>query len=445
MTEQNGRRSILRNGLWASALGGVNSLAGAAVAFLLVLVLPVDQYGLYSYATSLAAIGMAVAQGGLASFAVRMLVGVNRLEGRAAVGLIQATRVSFAFMGYLLIVGISLTSGSFPTVAASLIAGLSLFARSGNGADFWYQARMLTRVPATIRIWVTLASLVARLVVLWLWPSVWLFLVLFVTETLVGTVVIWIRYLRDQEAPGIARPNLRDAISLAKRSLPLTLAGLANQVNLRGDVVVLQVMSGNAAVGVYSLAVRVCEVAQVLPSAFMNSTLPVLVATRDRLGSSHPEYVALLQRAYDRAFWAGVLVALPVGGIGTFVIQSFLGSEYEPAISVLWIQLITCPFVFMALVYSKWIIAEGKLWLSLVRHGFGALLNIALNIALIPLAGLNGAAVATLASYVFASYLSCFLSRESRLPGKQMSLAIVAPVRYMISALSWRKNGTPNE
>lgn len=434
MSDPSERRSVTRNGFWAAALSGVTSAVGAIVALLLVLVLPVEEYGIYSYATSLAAIGMAVAQGGLASLAVRLLVD-DKAGEPLILSLVLVTRATFALIGYVLIVAISLTSGEFPTFAATLIAGLALFGRSANAADFWYQAHMRNEVPATIRIAVTLISLGARLAALWLWPSVWLFLALFVAEAAVGTLAVWVRFLTDRSAPRLARPRARETVELARGSLPLTLAGLANQVNMRGDVVVLQALSGASAVGVYSVAARISELAVVLPTAFMNATLPVLVRARRKWGSSDPRYLALLQQSYDRAFWVGILVAGAVGLIGTVVIDLLLGPEYRPAVPVLWIQLATCPFVFMALVYSKWIIAEGTLWLSLVRHSIGAVINIALNLLLIPSFGLVGAAVSTLVSYVFASYLSCFLSPKSRIAAKQMSLAAIAPARWIARLL----------
>ncbi len=428
--EEPSRRDVLRNGLWASALGGVNSIAGSVVALLLVLVLPVDQYGLYSYATAVSAIGMAVAQGGLASLATRMLVGVTPKEARTTVGLITAARLTFALAGYLIIVLISLTSGAFPTIAAVLIAGMSLFARSANGADFWYQAKLRTQVPASVRIAASTVTLVARLAALWLWPSVWLFLVLFVAEHLIGTFLVWLRYSRDRSAPGVSRPTIRGSFEVARRSMPLVLSGLANQVTLRGNVVILQVLSGNVAVAVFSLAVRVSELAQVIPSSFLNSTLPVMVSVRDRWGAGHRKYMSLLQGAYDRAFWLGVGVAIPVGLAGSFLIPWLFDPVYEPAVSILWIQLASCPFVFMSLVYSKWIIAEGVLWLSLVRHGVGAVLSVGLNIFLIPVLGLEGAALAALISYIFASYISAFFSARSLPAGVQMTLAMLAPLRF---------------
>src|SRR3546814_10463593 len=71
-------------------------------------------------------------------------------------------------------------------------------------------------------------------------------------------------------------------------------------------------------------------------------------------------------------------------------------------------------FVFMRAVLSKWLIAEELYIFSLVTHGSAAIVNVAINIALIPKFGGVGAAVATLVSYATAGFLSLLLHHRTR-------------------------------
>jgi O-antigen/teichoic acid export membrane protein len=142
----------------------------------------------------------------------------------------------------------------------------------------------------------------------------------------------------------------------------------------------------------------------------------------------------MLQRSYDQAFWIGAAITAVIVALGPWAIGVLYGSAYDSAGEVLRIHVLALPFVFMGAVFSKWILAEDLLVASLVRHAAGAALNVALNLVLIPEWGLKGAAVATVVSYVTASYLACFIGGSTRQAGIQMSLAIFAPLRLAVSA-----------
>jgi O-antigen/teichoic acid export membrane protein len=87
----------------------------------------------------------------------------------------------------------------------------------------------------------------------------------------------------------------------------------------------------------------------------------------------------------------------------------------------------------MGAVLSKWLIAEGKLWSSVIRHWVGAILNVGANLLLIPVYGLTGAAVATVLSYAAANYVALFFTRATWGPAASMTKALAAPVRIVIS------------
>lgn len=424
-------RSVISNGSWAAAQQTLAMAANSVIALLLVLVLPVTEYGVYSYAVALCAIGMSIMTGGLSGLAVKRLVHDPDRNGEIVTGLLLI-RELLALAAYGVIALVSLSSGSYLTVAAALVASVALLGRAMDAPEMWYRAEMRSKNTALIRMSTTIAFLAIRLVALLVWPHVWLFLALYALESVAAGIAILVRFRLDRSAPRLRRSGLRGSFEMLRESVPLLISGIANQVNLRGDVIVLQAMLGSAAVGIYSAAARMSELAYFLPGVFMNATLPVLLKTRKKYGAEHPKYIGMLQRSYDQAFWVGIAIAAAVAVVGTFVIRVVFGPEYEQSVWVLYIHLAACPFVFMAAVYSKWIIAEGTLWSSVVRHGLGAAVNIAGNIALIPVLGVVGSAIATVVSYTVASYLATFVGRRSRFAGVQMTLAIVAPVRLLL-------------
>ena len=93
-------------------------------------------------------------------------------------------------------------------------------------------------------------------------------------------------------------------------------------------------------------------------------------------------------------------------------------------------------FIFWGQILSKWLVNERLLVFSPIRHGVGAVINITLNLFLIPVYGGIGAAIATVISYAVASYLACFLYPKTRIAGKMMTLAIIFPIRILYKRMT---------
>lgn len=433
-------RAILGNGAWGTLQQVVQMGGTSLLALLLIRVLPVEDYGVYAYATNLCAFGVALMTAGLAGLAVRELV-ARPDDNRQIVATLMVIRELFAFVALLLLTGISLTSGDPAVTAATLIACLALLGRAFDAPEMWFTSAMRTRRSALVRIPVLLVALGIRVAAVAMGADYRWFLVVFVLEPLVASALIVRAYRRDRAAPGLGRPTSVEARNLLGRSFPLLISGFANQVNLRADVVLIGAVQGAAGVAVYSAAARFSELAYFVPVMFMNASLPIMVRLRAEGGPDGGAYRRFVRAAYVRAFWLGVLVAVVVGLVGPVLIRGLFDSAYDRSATVLLVHLLACPFVYMAAVLSKWIIVEGFLWQSVKRHAVGAVINIAANLVLLPRYGLVGAAASTVASYLVASYLSCFVGSSMRTPARDMTRAIVFPLLWLLRRDDDRPSG----
>lgn len=419
---------VLSNGSWGFAQQATQIVSNFVLTIILVRVLTVEDFGLYSYALSMAAIGISIMTAGLSGLAVKKLLD----PGASLPPLMSAllvTRELFAILGYFAIFALSLTSESRTAIIATLIATLVVFSRAADVPELWFMSRMETSKAASIRIAATSFALLVRVAVLIVTPSVTVLLSIYVLESVAVTMALMWRYSRQgTRVPGFGRPSWKKAKGLLSESAPLSLSGIASQVNLRIDVVILQALVGTASVGVYSAAARLSEITHFIPLVFMNALLPVLLGLRLEQTDS---YEAMLQRAYDQAFWYGMGVMAIVATSGPILIYYLFGPEYTQAIPVLLIHLLSTPFVFMGAVLSKWLIAEGYLWNSVLRHSLGASINVILNLILIPRYGLEGVALASTISYIVAHYGACFCSRSTIPTARQMTKAALLPMRKL--------------
>ena len=71
-------------------------------------------------------------------------------------------------------------------------------------------------------------------------------------------------------------------------------------------------------------------------------------------------------------------------------------------------------FIFVRALISQHLIITGNEPLSLLSHGVGAILNVLLNMWLIPIYGIEGAAWATLISYAYASFFFLLFAKSTR-------------------------------
>lgn len=439
MTDSPGHSSkrILGSASWATAQQFVTLGSTAASSVVLARSLSVHDFGVFSFATSLATMGTVVITAGLSGLAIKVLVDDVDRQHRTMTALI-AIREIFAVICYLTLIGLALTTGSQDLVGATAIAGIVLFSRAFEAAEFWYQSRVDSGKTAPIRIGVVLVMLAVRVAAAFFGADLIVFLLLYVAESVIYGALLIRRYLTDQASPRFARLELETPRALLSRSWLLLLSSVAAQINTRGALLLIQWILGTSTVAIYSVASRLSEVLYFLPVVFMTATFPALLAQRKRFGKGSVQYHRALQRSYDQAFWIGVVLAVALYFVGPIIVTLLFGHQYESAGAVLRVQVVALPFVFMAAVFSKWIVAEDLLAASLVRHGLAALINIGLNVALLPVIGVIGAAYATLVSYVAASYLSCFASRSTRLAGIQMTRAIIAPARLVISMIHRR-------
>lgn len=419
-----------RSASWSTVQQFVTLGSGAAVSVLLAQTVSVSDFGLYNFAVSLTAIGFALMSGGIGSLGIKALLDDPDRQARTMAAFILL-REALTVVAFLVLLGVARTV-DFSTVVPTAIALASLFARSFDAPEMWFQAQVRTGALARVRIGSVLLMLAVRVGFALAGASLTTFLVLYVAEAALTSTAVLVTYLRAKGSPKLQRPSPRAGAALLGQSWPLLLAGLARQINVRSAQVLLQAQLGSTSVGIYAAAARLSEITYFLPVVFTTATFPALLAVRREHGRDSAEYTRSLQRSYDTACWTGVAVAATIFLLGPGLIDLLFGERYAAAGAVLRIHVLALPFVFMAAVLAKWQVAENLLRQALLRQSSGAVINIGLILLLVPVLGIRGAALATVVSYTISSYLFCFVGgRSLRQGGRQMSLALVLPFRLL--------------
>jgi O-antigen/teichoic acid export membrane protein len=183
-------------------------------------------------------------------------------------------------------------------------------------------------------------------------------------------------------------------------------------IYLRIDMVMLKHLGSTADVGIYAVAARLSEAWFFVPVAIATSFFPSLLEVRS---TSPSEYYRRLQAICDGLFVLGFVVAVVVTLLARPGIRLLYGSAFDDAGPILALHVWGGTFIAMRALLSKWLIVEELYRFSLLSQGLGAVVNVALNFAMIPEYGAIGAAVSTVVSYAVASYFVLFISRRTRL------------------------------
>jgi len=172
-------------------------------------------------------------------------------------------------------------------------------------------------------------------------------------------------------------------------SLPLVPSGLAVFVNTYVDRLLINRLLSTAEVGVYGFAIRIATLATVLMVAFQGSLTPLLYARYRE--SDTP---AQLERLFRGFVVCALLAIVLLAACSRLLVIWLAPAAFAQA------QLVIPVLAFALLLAQMYIFApgpalQGKTHVFWVVNGSVALLNVLLNLLLIPRLGLSGAALAT--------------------------------------------------
>lgn len=205
--------------------------------------------------------------------------------------------------------------------------------------------------------------------------------------------------------------NLQQTKQLFKRSAWLWLSGIVSVIYLKIDIVMLGTMAGNEQAGIYAAASRLSELWYVFPATLAMRYYPDMLKAFEQGWDS---YFLRLRRFAMMFFGAAFSIALIMSLLAPWLVQLLFGDQFSSAVDVLRIHIWAGCFIFVRYLISQHLVITEQEPLSLLSHGIGAILNVGLNLWLIPTMGIVGAAWATLISYAYASFFFLFLSATTR-------------------------------
>jgi O-antigen/teichoic acid export membrane protein len=210
-----------------------------------------------------------------------------------------------------------------------------------------------------------------------------------VMSLLVGNGWVFLTYRRDFGSIRLWRDRLpwRPVIS---QSLPIALSLVLVTINLNVDQLLLGLLRSPAEVGLYGAAYRILLAATIPAQIVVIAFLPTL---SNSFGDRHS--MSAQGHTLARVLFG---LGLPIGVAGILLAPDLIaifGSQYAAASTAFAILMVQGGLYYVNQLYGQALIAWNEQRRLLAALGAGAIVNVILNLLLIPRYGIEGAAIAT--------------------------------------------------
>lgn len=424
-------KKYFANTSWMLAEKVVRSFIAFFVGIYLARYLGPNQYGLLSYAISFAGLFSSFANLGMDQIVVRELVKYPEKKD-TILGTVFRLRIVGSFVAIFLvtITAYLIKEPTYNLTLILIISSATIFQSLGV-VELFYQSRVEAKknvYAQSTSFFIT--SILKILLIIFEQPLLY-FAIVHLTEFILLSIGYYIVYRTNNLSLSDWKYNGKTAVSLFKDSWPLVLSGVVIIIYMKIDQVMIKNLMTVTDVGYYAVAVKLCEAWYFVAITISTSLFPAIVNAK---AINESLYLSRLQKLYDILALIAIGIAIPVTLFSDFIIQILFGSQYQPAASVLSIYIWAALATFLGVASSQYLISENLTKLAFWRTLLGMIVNVIMNLILIPVYGINGAAISTLVSFS-VSVFAIYFDKKSRLQFFMMMRAVL-----LINALKYVKN-----
>ncbi|MDJ1175491.1 flippase [Roseofilum capinflatum] len=406
-----GMRQVLNNISWLFFDKILQMGLGLIVGVWVARYLGPNQFGLLSYAIAFVSLFNPLISLGLDGIVVRDLAR-NSEDKDEIIGTSFTLKLLTGLLVIILATSLSFAIKPDNIISNILIVILSIGSvfKSSQVIEFWFQSQVQAKYIVIAKRIVYLGISLVKILLIQAQATVIAFAIVSLAEIVFSSIALMIIYQIKGNKINLWKIRLNRAKLLLTDSWPIFFAGITIYIYSKIDQVMLgSLLEDTSELGFYSVAVKLSEMFDFLPMTINSSVLPKLTSLRKR---DPEEYLKKYQNYFDLMLCLWLAVAIPTSLLSPWIINWLYGESYAPSIPILSIYVWAQFGSNFGVARSSYLLIENKQKYSLYFSLSGALINIALNLYLIPIMGATGATIATLATYFFVTILINFLIKD---------------------------------
>lgn len=401
---------VAKNAFWIISCRIVQAVLNLIIAMISARYLGPSNYGLINYAASVVAFAVPIMYLGINNILVQEIVNHPKKEGE-----ILGTSIVLSFTSAILcMTGIFsfvsiMNAGEKDTILVCVLYSILLLFQSIDLIQYWFQAKLLSKYTSLIMLAAYIMMSLYKIYLLISQKSVFWFALSTAFDYFIVAVFSLIIYRK------LGGQKLTFSFSLAKRLAAkgryYIVSGLMITIFAQTDKVMIKLMIGESEVGYYSAAVACAGMTSFVFTALIDSMRPVIF---EKKMEGEAEYELNITRLYSIVIYLSLLQSACITIFSKYIILILYGNAYLPAISALRIIVWYTTFSYLGAVRDIWLLAEDKQRYLWMINLFGASANVLLNFLLIPLIGINGAAIASLVTQIFTNIIVGYIIKPIR-------------------------------
>jgi PST family polysaccharide transporter len=373
--------------------------------------LQADDFGILNYSIALVGLLSPFISLGIDQILVQYLVNPNEKK-EEIISSVFYTKVFTSVIILIICVGLGYSNlGYNENFFYVVILSFSLLFIPFDTFDSYYQSLIKSRIPALIRLTIFVFISIVKLYFIVeekpLLYFVWIILIEgilnYVSVTLFFIINNGLEYLHFKNI------NIKKIKELIKKSWPLFLSSIAITIYMKID----QIMLGNISLkqlGYYSAAIKLSEIWNLIPVIIIPTVYPILI--KSHLENKIIEFNKRVQLLVDTLLLISIFIALITTFLAPWIIEIIYDKTFSRSIITLQIHIWSTIFVFLGTAYSYILLIKDKAIITLYGTILGAVVNIVLNLVLLPMYGSVGASISTLVSYGLVLIYIIFLSNN---------------------------------
>lgn len=276
-----------------------------------------------------------------------------------------------------------------------LLASLSFLTQPFNLLQIDFLKDSEAKYVTITQLITSLITSTAKIIVVLLYTSIWYFIIILVIENLIAGMLYIYQIIRVKKRTLSLKVSLPQIKYLLYTAAPMALTLGFSDIYARIDQVMLRHYLDVSAVGFYSAAARVTELWYFIPNIIITGLFPVLANSASTAENRQKKFLFLSKAL----FFTAIVISGGVLLTSEIIIGIIYGKEFLAAAPILSIYIFSLFGTFVSLLILQELFIEKRTWAIILIPAGTALLNIVLNIFLIPLYGTIGAAFATVISY----------------------------------------------
>jgi O-antigen/teichoic acid export membrane protein len=262
-------------------------------------------------------------------------------------------------------------------------------------------------------------------------PILW-FAIAMTFEFIVFAAFIGVYYYqRSGSAQWTILPH-SESRSMIWQSWPLLFSSLMATLYVSTDIYLIRLLIGSEAVGIYGAGTRFSEAWFSLLAVFSVSVFPLIVTKNSHTPNDNQE--SYMIKLYGLVVLPSIVVGSILSIFSEDIVRFVFGAEYRGAAVVMAIHVWGAVFVGWRQMSGKLLIAKNNLRAHFFRFFTGFLCNAVLSLILIPMIGIVGAAISSLAAHIYVGYIADFLNVKTRSQFhlKTKSLNFLKTTRFLL-------------